>query len=203
MPLIIPPGFMQMVWEFTITGDAEVMVCTCGFDVSDAAGDQEHIVAWLATTWADNVLQWQSSALHLVGGVGYFGQDGADNIVVVGPVLNDAGGSSANSLPPNCAVLARKRTDLGGRRGRGRVYVPGIAEGEVGPEGNNSNAQLAGFQGAFDDMMTAWSTDVTDGPVTPVVLHKSEGIGPEPVPTPIVLWEVERKIATQRRRLRP
>jgi len=37
----------------------------------------------------------------------------------------------------------------------------------------------------------------------PVVLHRSEGAGVEPAPTPILSFQAESKIATQRRRLRP
>jgi hypothetical protein len=36
-----------------------------------------------------------------------------------------------------------------------------------------------------------------------VVLHRTEGIGDEPPPTPVLSFLVENKVATQRKRMRP
>lgn len=204
MSLIIPPGYAQLVLSYLTTGDAEPQVNTLGLDISAASGDGQDIVDKAFTAWGATVMVNVCNSTRLTHATLYVGQDGGPPTVfdsvgaaVVGSVTNAA-------LPPNCAWLVRKRTDLAGRRGRGRVYVPGIAETAVDAAGIITGSWVSDMNTAFanfvDDLEDA---GVPPGVLTPVILHRSEGAGVEPVPTPVTTFVTEAKIATQRRRLRP
>ena len=203
MALIIPPGFMQVVFRHEFTGDDEEMFCTFGFDLGDWSGTNEEAVTFVSQRWGDWVLGFCSNQLVHTYATGYIGQDGADPLVVDGVPQDAVGGDSSETLPPNCAYLVRKKTGLGGRRGRGRFYVPCPDETQVDRNGAIAGAWLTAIQTNLDDMMEAWGTTAGLGFVTPVILHRSEGEGIEPAPTVVTLLEVDGHIATQRRRLRP
>lgn len=95
---------------------------------------------------------------------------------------------------PNLAILVRKRTTLGGRRNRGRFYLPFMAsEDDVAEGGFLLATPLADTQAACDDFMTELNT--RDCPM--FLLHADGGS-----PTPVVQLEVQRQCATQRRRMR-
>ncbi len=83
------------------------------------------------------------------------------------------------------------------------MYVPGIGEASVDHLGALTTAARNGLQG---NVSAFWNDLAGPGalvPLPPVILHRSEGIGVEPVPTPILQFVVDLRIATQRRRMRP
>lgn len=119
----------------------------------------------------------------------------------VGPLQGEflsllAGTGAAGAMPPNCAVLIRKFTAAGGRRNRGRMFVPPVhpAETNVSPSGTIAGAQLTNLQ-------TWWGNVLTQMGVAglPVVLFHSEVPF---TPTPVTSFVVQSVIATQRRRMR-
>lgn len=203
MPLIIPPGFGQAVYELRLTGDSEPMVVTMGHDLGFWAGDFQGAADRLHVDFGANVMPALTNDYTFTGVTLYVGQDPPPPLVVTSTQADVAGAGSAAGLPQNCAMLWRKRTDLAGRRGRGRIYLPGLEEGLVNEAGIITSVALASFQAQAD----AWYEDLTTTgpgfePNPPVVLHRSEGAGVEPAPTPITLFEVDELIATQRGRLR-
>jgi hypothetical protein len=200
--LIIPPGFAQVVFRHDFTGDEEEMVCTIGFDVSANSGTQEAIVTSVSGLWSTWIMGFASNQLVHTYATGYFGQDGGPPAVVDGDDEDTAGGDASETLPPNSAYLVRKRTDLAGRRGRGRFYIPCPDETQVDRNGFIAGAWITAIQANLDDMHAAYAS-VPGGAVVPVVLHRSEGAGIEPVPTPIESFQLDGRIATQRRRMRP
>lgn len=202
MSLIIPPGFAQGVLNFTWTGDGEPMVSTIGLDVSDAGGDGQSVAEALHVAFGTTLADRLSDPVTFTHATVYMGQDGGGTIPFDStgdPVPGTADGAS---LPSNCAYLLRKRTGLGGRRGRGRMYLPGVGEDEADNLGNLPGAWLTTMQDRADDFMAALLDDTVGPAIPPVVLHRSEGIGAEPVPTPITVFQMDGKIATQRQRLR-
>ncbi len=204
MSLIIPPGYAQVVWSFTCDGDSEPMVTTCGIDLSEDPGDADELTAnRMFGAMVPGMIPVISSAYTLTHVTLYIGQDGGPTVVhesTSEPVEGEAG----TPCPPNTAVLIRKRTDLAGRRGRGRFYIPGVAESIVEANGNLTAPGKAAWDEAVVDFYSRVNNvDIGAVAYPPVVLHRSEGIGVEPIPTPISLFAVEAKVATQRRRLRP
>ena len=112
----------------------------------------------------------------------------------VGPVGTDtagtAGGEPGDQAPPNVAWLLTKRTALGGRANRGRMFIPGPPEAFITASGTMAASAL---QTAADDFLDALAT--TGTPM--VILHNGTGD-----PTPVTQLISEPRVATQRRRLR-
>jgi hypothetical protein len=204
MSLIIPPGFLQAVYVLRLDGDTEDMVVTLGHEVDTASGANlddapNDLFNAFATEMFGVLFQ---NVYELIEVVTYGGNDGP-TIVNVSTEASVTGPGAGAVLPPNCSYLVRKRTDLAGRRGRGRMYFPGPREADVDVVGNVTEATVGVWNAALADWYTALTSAVGARYYPPVVLHKSEGIGEEPPPTPITQFTMDDKIATQRRRLRP
>jgi hypothetical protein len=204
MGLIIPPGYLHAVYRFDWTNDAEEMVTTCGHEIDSASGASgEQAADDLMDSFADFIMVEMVNEMKLVGVDVYVGNDGPAPFVYTSSLAAVTGSSSAAALPPNSAYLVRKRTDLAGRRGRGRFYIPGVKQAQVFENGDLNSTQVTQMNTVFGN----WHTFLTAGAgarlYPPVVLHRSEGIGEEPLPTPVQSFICDGKIATQRRRLRP
>lgn len=203
MALIIPPGFLHAVYELALAGDSEAIVTTCGHEIDSASGaTAEDSADDLFGAFATTVMQWTPNVYTLTGVTTYIGQDGGPPVVVTSSATPVVGASTQAALPQNCSYLVRKRTDLAGKRGRGRFYMPGPQEAQVDAAGNIEASALGFVQGGWDDFYAELATTVGNRLYPPVVLHRSEGEGTEPPPTPITAFVVEGRIATQRSRLR-
>lgn len=194
MALVIPPGFAQVAWRFALAGDNEVMVTTCGMDVSGFLGDwQAAADAFRDAFITPFSAAERSTAYTFLGVVARIGQDGGPPVIAESPA--NIPGTLANDPPPqNVAVLVRKSTTLGGRRGRGRMYLPPFGIGEAGVAANG--VYISPTRENLQANIDAWF----DG-LAPVLLHDSEPT-PVPDPTPITAFTVDMTVATQRRRLR-
>lgn len=124
------------------------------------------------------------------------GTDGGEDIVG-GLSTAVAGGSGTTSVPPNCAVLVHKRTARGGRRGRGRLFIPWcVGEGSVDEAGIIASAAQTSIQNA----MNTWLNNMTTNNVPMVLLH-DPGITVPGAPNLVTALSVDKLISTQRRRL--
>ena len=89
------------------------------------------------------------------------------------------------------------RTEVGGRKGRGRAYLCGcLYNGILGGAGIIDAGALSDRQDAIDDFHS--SVEAVDGVGQLVLLH-SDGT----TPNVLTAVTVQAKVATQRRRLRP
>lgn len=118
-----------------------------------------------------------------------------------GPVQGEqlvpvVGLGSAGAMPANCAVLIRKFTAGGGRRNRGRMFVPPVwpPETNVSPGGTIAGAQVTDLQNWWNYVLVQMA--IAGLPM--VLLHSAVPF----TPTPITAVSVQSVIATQRRRLR-
>lgn len=204
MGTVIPLDYAHVVESFAFSTDAEPMVVTYGVGVDPAALPANatalattlgglfdtHIMPLVSSdvTHIGTEVTWQSIAPPAPPDVGY------DPSGVVG--------SAAGALmPQNNAFLVHKRTGLGGRGGRGRFYIPGVQEGNVGTTGVVAGATVA----AWNTNLAAWRTAVNGaaGVLNMVLLHSSPGAYAATVPYDITSLSMDTVIATQRRRLRP
>lgn len=122
------------------------------------------------------------------------------------PIVRDipAGvfGVANSGIPFNSAYLVQKRTVQGGRRNRGRLFLPGVVDSAIGDNGVLTPSAQEDLQDAVDLWITeteaAW---VAEGAteVYPCILH-ADGVGAPPV---VEQFSVSGKIGTQRRRLVP
>lgn len=196
MTLIIPTGFAQVAYRCTLLDDPEPMITTVGLDMSTADPDPTTAAADLLDQWqaafppANTFSQYNLQSVTLRIGNG---TSSPDLVEVNSPQPGTAVG---NPPPQNVTLLVRKLSTLGGRRGRGRMYVPLWMQ----PESTiNANGFLdASARTARQSEINSWLGGVFGF----VILH-STGITSTPVPTPITSFVVDARVATQRRRLRP
>lgn len=99
-------------------------------------------------------------------------------------------------LPVNSCWLIKKVTDRGGRKGRGRMYWPGVQADAIEDAGNLEAGVVSSGTTAFGGLVSDWITDFGS---PPVLLHTVSGDG---APDVIVDFNLDGKIATQRNRLR-
>lgn len=115
-------------------------------------------------------------------------------------------GSSGDGarLPQNCAVLLTKNTGLGGRRNRGRLFWPSIAETQVSNIGILTDDIVGGFNSIFNGMVYAFDTLPTSESQETymVILHNTVAAAEQPAPTRVTSMTCSNVLATQRRRLR-
>lgn len=114
---------------------------------------------------------------------------GETGIVDLG-LVGDIGGQPVS---PNVAMLVRKNTSLGGRRGRGRMYVPGTPGAGLDNSGEFDAGQVNQWVGEWTDI---WAGMTFVG-FTPMLLHEGAL-----TPTPINNFVGSTRVATQRRRAR-
>lgn len=204
--MAIPVGFAEISIEYRHDNDPDPWYNVFGVDTDLSTDTAQEVVDHIAGVWYNAWDQALNSAIQMTNVIGRFGQDAADPLVVETLVAPVRGTNASASLPQNCALLIRKQTGLGGRAGRGRLFLPGVLqEAEVGDTGvlntdfktamqTNANAVLTGLAAA----------DPVSGATSPMVLlHGPNGTtGVTPAPTLVDALVVDSVIATQRRRLR-
>lgn len=196
MPIVIPIDFAEVV--IPLTHSAVVHVASVTFGVSTVGG------APFSSALADDILTSFSAAFSpvidddvLIGPVrATVGQDGAP--LVVEGTIDTTGARSVLALPPNCCVLIKKRGSLGGKRGRGRFFLPwAVAAGETNEAGTITSTVVTAVQAAA----TTFLADLAGSVGAPMVVLHSTGISTVPEPAPVTTLTVDSLISTQRRRL--
>lgn len=189
----IPTGFGQVNYFFTGDGVPNGAQVTMGFenegDWSAAAAAEIARVAW-----HDNLRGLYGNNLSMTNVLVKLGPN------VTGPsavVASASTGTSANvGDSPNTSLLVHKATALGGRAGRGRMYVPGVPSSNVNANGTITSEAIA----AFNPALASYGDDMGAGQMPLVLLH-GDG-SPITSPTTISSLLCDGRAATQRRRLR-
>lgn len=124
------------------------------------------------------------------------GTDGSEDLV--GAIASTLAGLNALTSPPsNCAVLVHKRTARGGRRGRGRMYIPWfVNESSIDEAGLITSSTVTILQSIMNDFLAK----LTAQNVPMVVLH-DPGKTVQGAPNAVVALTPDKIIGTQRRRL--
>jgi hypothetical protein len=191
--LVIPPGFAQALYIFGLLNDPQDMVCTVGVDM-DALDSDPNVAAAEVSSWftAGFPAAAINEAYTFKGTKLLIGQDGGPPVIGEAPTGYE-GTAGQGSMTQNVAILVKKTTSLGGRSGRGRMYLPPfmVEEVEMTPQGTFGSGLLAAVQARVSDWFFAG---------TYVLLHDEES--PTVTPTPITGFIVDDRVATQRRRLR-
>lgn len=191
---VIPPGYAEVVSEFTIAGDGGPAIVAFGVSV-DLITDPTELAEQIGPVWdtTPGLLLSMSSTVALREVRVTVGQDGGPD-TIGSASFNLVGQNSANAATPQVAYLLRKQTGFGGRAYRGRMFIPGVVEGNVDDSGLLDTSFRTAFQSAADTFL-----DALDGQGNPMVLlHTSPLIAP----TPVISLVADAKVATQRRRLR-
>lgn len=182
MTLVIPPGFGLASFVFTGPVGTQPYVTTLGVDLSAAGGDFVAAANGLKTAYFNVLGPETSSALTLDRVTLAIGQDGPG-----GSVDSDtapATSTRSGSFPPTAlSAIARKVTNQFGRRGRGRMFLPGVvSENEVDQDGSvvvaRRNALNTALTTLFDNLVAGTSTPF---PMPPVLLHSTAPTDPTPL----------------------
>ncbi|HST63361.1 MAG TPA: hypothetical protein VLK84_31915, partial [Longimicrobium sp.] len=146
MALVIPPGYAHVVHSLRWTGDAQPMAVTYGIWCAPALTTDANVLAsQLAQAWIDNylpVMQTQVQLAQTEVTLRATGESALDPPVIGVSSLSGAGAGAGAVIPQNSAFLIHKRGATGGRGGRGRFYLPGVAESQVDANGTVDPAQV-------------------------------------------------------------
>lgn len=186
----IPTGHGHALLTFSGVCAPLGAACTVGFenvpDFSPAV-----CAGFIVDHWEAYVMPHTSSALTFLGclvklGPNETGPSGFNGSAAVG-------GQAATGVSPAVTYLARKNTLLGGRKGRGRMYIPGPTEGSVSTAGVILEATRANLEAA----LTSFRSELANDGIILELLHNDST-----VPTTITSFTVDSVAATQRRRQR-
>lgn len=222
MPLNIPAGSGLATFELGYAGDNELMFTTLGVQALGQAPLGVEEAARCFDAFVDGLLPSLCDEVTLRAVILRVRQDGGgDTIFEHRPGTPAVGGTAGEPLPQNVAALIRKNTARAGRRGRGRMFLPGFPEANVTAAGALTTS-------AFNALVTGCSTFLArlqdlpstgEDPITPVLFHDNatsttrtvsgntttititEG-AQGPLPDVITSFSPDPRVATQRRRLR-
>lgn len=206
MTLIIPPGFGSAAIEFEGAAGTPSHITTIGIDLSAVGGDfvaaannvmQAYGRAFKARTANSLTIQRVTLAV---------GSDGPGGSVVssVNPIAGTLAGTfEAIAMAP----IARKVTNELGRRGRGRMFLPGVLPSNWADQnGNISSPNRALLQDACNAFMSGLELgtespgagEIETPPTPPVLLHSAV----PSTPTVIVDLAVQSTVGWIRGRIR-
>jgi hypothetical protein len=187
----IPTGFGQISVVHEGGGIVGEAMWTIGFDNNSSSTPQgvaDDVKSLLISGSYDALI---SSSVDVTAVRVKLGPDATGPSADATNVLTGTVGGNAG--PANFAGLVHKQTLLGGRQGRGRLYVPGLGEASLDAGGTVTNTWLTDAQAFF----TLFGGAMTIGSRPLMVLH-SDALAP----TAIDSLVVDVLGATQRRRMR-
>jgi len=202
MPKLIPVGFADCALHFTRTADLEEMLITFGVEIVDPLPPGQLAIDISSAFKSAFPSSAYPAVVKYVRATARIGQEGGEETVEE-KVENINGSASIQVQSSNCALLVKKRSNRGGRRGRGRMFVPWLDSTKVDPNGIYNATQVTTEQGRWTTFHDLLEVGQAGNPTPMVVLHNSEGNSPPGTPTRVTQLVVDPIIATQRRRLRP
>jgi hypothetical protein len=131
--MIIPASYGQVNFLFGGVGLPTGAQCTLGFD-HDASRTAAEVADEFASAWVSNIQSNLSGSTTFEGTLVKFGPNDTGPSAVFPAAVPGSDGTS-QSGPQVCALIS-KITALGGRKGRGRMYLPGIEDSDLDTGGN-------------------------------------------------------------------
>lgn len=202
MPVVrpIPVGHADVAWIFSLINDPEPIMTTFSMDfpTEPTVANANSLHNIFATRFAPVISnQYQLESVHIL-----YQADANNQIAVDSDAVAIQMQGTGTPLPQNCTYLIRKRTMFAGRKNRGRMYIPGVAEASVSSTGELATADLANVQ----TRATGFLADISAIGV-PELIHSCSHLITEPPcvpgsPTTVISLQVDDVIGTQRRRLR-
>lgn len=193
--MIIPDHFAQVNLKFggpNLPTGAEM---TFGVNITGYAGGPADAGPDIYTAWTDASVDdlyvgdtWLASVLVKFGpnDTGAFAEY----------VVNAHGSAGNPGVPANTALLVKKVTSFGGRKGRGRMFLPGIQSSVIDPNGNLHSGFLTTALANLNDFLGKLGA----AQLPMALLHGDHETGLAPYEVNVL--DIGSKVATQRRRLR-
>jgi hypothetical protein len=197
-----PPGFANVSIQLTVQSMTRPSYITFGVDPTDTDPQLVGAAVSAASMGTGSLMSIMDTTVAMPEVRVSLGTDGGEDLIGVYTSIG-AGTNTKNGLPPNCAMLVHKITQRGGRRGRGRVFLPFcLDEGTVDEGGLITTTALGVMQLA----MNTWRTALSTNGVPMVLLHEPSTPETENKTTPgppnlVTALQVDKLISTQRRRL--
>jgi len=197
--LVIPPGFGLWTFYMQHAGISHTALVTLGFSVAAPPYTQSNNDASLVAYGTSMAALWDSE-VTVTRLTTLIGNDGpALRFESSGAI---AGSRTTQSItPPQTTYLIRKTTGFAGRRFRGRMYIPFVAELGTQQTGQLETAELTILTARASALFTALVGGST-GSGGLYLLHSESSLSATPDPTPITALAAQNFVATQRRRLR-
>lgn len=211
MPLNPPPTIeaniiliKQQLIRSDMSRAAEVEYCALCPD--SVLATYQDAIDDFQTNFNTNIAPFIDSEVSILPPTGRGGDGSNVPLLVVAAGGTGTGGNANTYAPPNVAMLIRKRTSLGGKKNRGRTYLPfALASANVSENGTVSGAGLAIYQTGATAFLAQMVTDNTPMVIenrtfnTPLPPHHVTGIFGSNAQ--VTAYTVESLVATQRRRL--
>lgn len=209
--MIIPEGFAQITVRFEGNGAPRGAAVVYG--VENLTGQTALQIATAARgAWNTGLMALLNSSVSATTWLAKLGPVETGPSAEVGGAI--AGGvASADGANPAMSFLVTKNTDRGGRRGKGRMYLPGVTDTQVSNNGTITALTVTNLQTELNELRTnhivanipmvllhgpptVWT--LVDGQPRRVPIGGNFNDTPDHV-TSLVLDDT---VATQRRRLR-
>lgn len=192
--MTIPTGYAQATYNFSGAGMPTGGAITMGFDIAGYGGTPDLMAPILGDLYETHINPLATNVTQVASVLVKFGPDATGpSAVASGPWVGNASTSPAS---PAVSFLIRKNTALGGRAGRGRIYMPGVNEAVIDQAGVIAPLSVTALTDAWEAMKDAWEGLGW----FPVLLHQPGS--PLTTPTPITSFAAQGVVATQRRRQR-
>lgn len=198
MAVVIPPGFAQCSIEFWLDGYPRPAVTTMGVKILGSESAGFNVAETFHGCYVGRFTALTDNGVTVRNARAVIGQDGADPIIQESSRTN-VGGQARSSVAPALALMLSKSTDLGGRKNRGRMYIPwAMDDNAVAENGAISsvivNAWTTACAGFLEDLSGSESEfEILDGAY---ILHSD----PSTPPTRITKLAPNPTIRTQRNR---
>lgn len=190
------PGYAECSIEMTLTGMNRPAYTTFGVDPTETDPNLIGAAIGGSLAAAGSFASRLDNAVVITGVRVSLGTDGGGDIVGWHPMAL-SGTGIFSPPPPNVAILVHKRTGRGGRRGRGRMYLPWyVSEADIDEMGKLTGATLTATQNA----MNTWRSALASAQMPMVLLHNAGVTSPGP-PDVVTTLQVDPMVGTQRRRL--
>lgn len=192
----IPPGYSNVTFVISRAGDLDPYTSSFGVDYPSPAVFSTASADAFAASLKAATLPNLGLADTLVS-IDFAYNDGAGVATYSSPINSVGTGASANSVTTqNVAALFSKKTNLPGRKGRGRMFWPYVEELNVSSVGVLDPTFVTKLQ----TMCTAWRTSITTASLfdSMILFHTAT----TPDPAIVTSLTVASVVATQRRRLR-
>ena len=182
MSLVIPPGFALASFVHSSDVGTPPLVTTLGVDISAFGGDHVEAANTAFTYWAQNIMATMDGSITLDRVTLAVGSDGPGGSVDsnLTPYEGDRSGAM---VPASMSAIARKVTNDLGRRGRGRMFIPGVlTQTEVDEAGKIGSTRLNTLQTALNTLYGQFQNGSSPLlALPPVLLHSSAPTTPTPI----------------------
>ena len=195
MTVQIPPGYATFAVEHWLVNYPRPAVCVWGLNSTAWGPDLDLAADQVQDAYADAFAAGLDSNVTIRSSRLTVGQDAVDPLI--GMATSSAPGTAVReSTAPALAVMLSLNTGLGGRRNRGRKFLPWAAsDTSISEQGALEASLVTGWNNraaAFMDNLDAMEVNV-------VILHGT-GSTTAPAPTPVTSITCNPVVRTQRNR---